>query len=177
MPGELHRCRERQRAVKLARHYRDSERLALAEIAVLLGRSRATIREYLYDPDGSKAQLVKDRYRGTCSRCGAKTSGAGPGQPKSICARCNGRASAKWDRPRIEAALRAWHECHGRPATSTDLSLTYARLRAPHDDGERLRRLQEGWQGGPWPAASVVQEHHGTVKSANEAALRYLSSD
>ncbi len=172
MPGELRRCRERRRAVKLARHYRDSERLALAEIAVLLGRSRATIREYLYDPDGSKARLVKERYRGECSRCGARTSGSGPGHPNTVCARCNGKASAKWDRPRIEQALLAWYRRHGKPATSTDLSLSYARGRAPHDDGERLRRLREGWEGGLWPAASVVQYHYGTVALANIAALQ-----
>ncbi len=171
MAGELLRSTERRRAVQLARHYRDSERLALAEIAVRLGRSRATIREYLYDPDGSKARLLKERYSGECSRCGARTSGSGPGDPKTVCGRCNGAASAKWDRPRIEQALRAWYRRHGKPATSTDLSLSYARARAPHDGGKRLRRLHEDWEGGPWPAASVVQYHYGTVRRANDIAL------
>lgn len=172
MAGELPRSLERRRAVQLARHYRDGERLPLAEIAVLLGRSRATIRGYLYDPDGSKARLVKERYRGHCLCCGARTSGAGPSDPKTLCARCNGSASAKWDRPRIEQALRAWYRQYGRPATSTDLSLSYARGRAPCDGGERLRRLREGWEGGPWPAASVVQYHYGSVTLANIAALQ-----
>jgi hypothetical protein len=171
MARELRRSSERQRAVKLARHYREAERLPLAEIALRLGRSRATVREYLYDPDGSKARRVKERYRGQCSGCGAQTSGSGPGYAKDLCARCNGQASAKWDRQQIEAALRAWYQRHGKLATSTDLSLTYARTRAPYDDGERLRRLQEGWDGGRWPAASVVQDHFGTVRRANRTAL------
>jgi hypothetical protein len=168
---ELPRVSERRRAVQLARHYRETEHLSIAEIASRLGRARATVREYLYDPDGSKEREVKARYYGHCSRCGTKTSSPGPGQPKTLCATCNGHASAKWDCPRIEAALRAWHKRHHKPASTTDLSLAYARKRAPHDDGERLRRLQEGWDGGDWPPASVVQYHFGTIKKANEAAL------
>lgn len=171
MPHELRRVSERQRAVRLARHYRDTEGLPIAEIAMRLGRSRATVRGYLYDPHGIRARQVKERYRGQCSRCAAQTSGSGPGQPKTVCARCNGRASAKWDRPAIEIALRAWLELYGEPATSTDLSLSYARRRASSGDGERLRRLRDGWDGGRWPAASVVQYHYKTVRSANEQAL------
>ncbi len=157
--------------MRLARHYREQERLSIAQIARRLGRSPATVRAYLYDPDGSKARSVKESYRGQCSGCGAPTSGSGPGRARTVCARCNGRASAKWDRPRIEAALRAWYELYGRGASSTDLSLGYARVRAPRDGGVRLRRLTQGWAGGRWPAASVVQYHYGSVRAANRAAL------
>jgi hypothetical protein len=169
--SELRRVSERKRAARLARHYRDTERLTLAQIARLLGRSRATVREYLYDPDGSKARRVKERYRGQCRDCNTLTSGAGPGYPRTRCPRCAARTSAKWDKPRIEAALRAWHQRYGRPATTTDLSQTYARNRAPRDGGARLKRLEEGWEGGAWPAASVVQYHFGTVRLANRAAV------
>lgn len=172
MASELRRVSERKRAAQLARHYRDTERLSLTQIARLLGRSRATVREYLYDPDGSKARRVKERYRGQCRHCNAQTSGAGPGYPRTRCPRCAARTSAKWDKPRIQAALRAWHQRHGRPATTTDLSRAYARKRVPHDGGARLDRLQEGWEGGPWPAASVVQYHFGSMRLANDAALR-----
>lgn len=171
MPPELRRVSERKQAARLARHYRDTEHLSLAQIAQLLGRSRATVREYLYDPDGSKARRVKERYRGQCRHCNAQTSGAGPGYPRTYCPRCANREAAKWDKPRIETAMRAWHIRHGQPATTTDLSRAYARKRAPLDGGARLDRLQEDWEGGSWPAASVVQYHFGSVRLANDAAL------
>jgi hypothetical protein len=158
---------ERARAVKLARHYRGSERLSIGEIAVRLERSPATIREYLYDPDRAKAREVRERYRGVCGSCGAPTSGSGPTRSRPRCARCNGAASAKWSPRLIEAALRAWHARYGAPASNSDLSLTYARRRA----GERLARLSAGWEQGAWPPASVVQYHFGTVREANRAAF------
>jgi hypothetical protein len=158
---------ERARAVRLARHYRDTERLSIGEIAVRLGRSQATIREYLYDPDRQKARSLREHYRGVCRGCGAPTSGAGPARARRRCARCNGAASAKWSRKRIERALRAWHARYGQPAGWGDLSLSYARRRG----GQRLERLNAGWERGEWPAASVVQYHFGTIGAANEAAL------
>jgi hypothetical protein len=169
--AELQRVRERRRAVLLARHYREAQGLSVEQVARRLGRSPATIRSYFYDPTAAKAARVKHGYHGVCARCGAETSGSGPGRDRAICGRCNGRASAEWDRPRIAAALRSWRERYGRPATSTDLSMSYASARAPRDNGVRLRRLQAGWEGGRWPAASVVQYHYGTVLAANRAAL------
>jgi hypothetical protein len=50
--------------------------------------------------------------------------------------------------------------------------LTHAHTAAARDGGVRLRRLQAGWAGGQWPAASVVQYHYGTVERANRIALR-----
>ena len=44
------RVSERRRAAQLARHYRDQEKLTIAEIARRLGRAEATVNEYLYDP-------------------------------------------------------------------------------------------------------------------------------
>ncbi len=145
--------------------------MSIAQIAQRLGRSPATIRSYLYDPDGAKARRVKESYRGACSRCGAPTSGSGPGRAKRICARCNGHARAQWQPTRIAEALRAWFELYGRAASSTDLSRAYARSQVPRDGGARLRRLQAGWDGGRWPSASVVQYHYGSVRLANEAAI------
>jgi hypothetical protein len=172
MSARALRSDERRRAVQLARHYREHENMAVGQIAQRLGRSAATIRGYLYDPDGAKARRIKASYRGTCARCGAATSGSGPAHARLTCARCNGKAGAKWSRARIEEALRAWFELYGRQATSVDLSRAYAQARAPHDSGARLRRLQQGWTGGPWPPASVVQYHYGSVLMANKAALR-----
>lgn len=163
---------ERSRAAKLARYYRDEQGLTVAQIARLLGRTPATIGAYLYDPDGTKTKRVKRRYRGVCRECGASTWGAGPSAAAKLCARCNGAATRKWQLDQIEAALRAWHQTFGKPASSTDLSLTHARMAAAKDAGVRLRRLQAGWVGGQWPAASVVQYHYGTIERANRIALR-----
>jgi hypothetical protein len=58
-----------------------------------------------------------------------------------------------------------------KPASSTDLSLTHAREAATRDGGVRLRRLEDGWAGGSWPAASVVQYHYGSLAEANSVAL------
>jgi predicted transcriptional regulator len=44
------RVNERRRAAQLARHYRDQEKLTIAEIARRLGRAEATVKAYLYDP-------------------------------------------------------------------------------------------------------------------------------
>lgn len=166
--------RERRgRAARLARHYRDAEGISTGEIASRLGRSPATIREYLYDPDRSKARALRQRYRGVCRDCGKSTSGAGPTRPRERCTRCNGTASAKWSKPQIEAALRAWQVRYGAPARSSDLSMSYARRRGGH----RLARLQTGWEQGRWPALSVVQYHFGTLAAANTAALENRTHD
>jgi hypothetical protein len=46
---------ERRRAVALARHFRESEGLSIAQIAERVGRSPATIKAYFCDPsEGNK---------------------------------------------------------------------------------------------------------------------------
>jgi hypothetical protein len=165
------RVAERSRAVRLARYYHNEQGIAVAEIATMLGRAPATISAYLYDPDGSRTRTVRRRYRGRCRQCGTSTWGAGPRSAATLCARCNGASTRKWPPAQIEAALRAWVEMFDKPASSTDLSLTYARKAVTRDGGVRLRRLRDGWAGGAWPAASVVQYHYGTVAHANRVAL------
>ena len=91
----LDRVVERRRAVQLARHYRDQERVSIAEIARRLGRAEATIKAYLYDPTGDKARAVKARYRGVCRGCGAPTASRnGKGDAYAYCKRCHPGAIA-----------------------------------------------------------------------------------
>jgi DNA-binding NarL/FixJ family response regulator len=44
------RVQERRRAVAVARHFRESEGLSIAQIAQRLDRSSATVKAYFYDP-------------------------------------------------------------------------------------------------------------------------------
>jgi transcriptional regulator with XRE-family HTH domain len=56
VPSAYDRVVERRRAVALARHFREAERLSIAQIADRLGRSPATIKAYFYD----RLRLTKD---------------------------------------------------------------------------------------------------------------------
>ena len=96
---------ERRRAVALARHYREAEGLSIAEIASRLGRARATIKAYFYDPTGEKARAVKARYVGVCRGCGAYT------QPRNgkgdAYAYCNGGLPSRGDAAPLDAGAGA----------------------------------------------------------------------
>jgi hypothetical protein len=59
--GPLDRVVERQRAVMLARHYREGEGLSIAQIAWRLGRSRATVKGYFYDPSHANKRPAATR--------------------------------------------------------------------------------------------------------------------
>ena len=86
----MDRVAERQRAVMLARHYREADGLTIAQIAQRLGRSPATVNSYFYDPTGEKAREVKARYRGVCRGCGAPTSPRnGKGDAYAYCTKCH----------------------------------------------------------------------------------------
>ena len=109
------RVSERRRAAQLARHYRDQEKLTIAEIARRLGRAEATVKAYLYDPTGEKARAVKRRYQGVCRGCGRPTAArGGKGDAYEYCKRCHPGAIAPrrtraWVRdrmPRLAGAVR-----------------------------------------------------------------------
>ena len=125
----LDRVTERRRAAQLARHYRDQEGLAIAEIARRLGRAEATIKAYLYDPAGDKARAVKARYRGVCRGCGAPTAPRnGKGDAYAYCKRCHpGAIAPQWTRERVREAMRAWRARYGAAPSSYDWSRTHAR--------------------------------------------------
>jgi hypothetical protein len=159
------RVSERRRAAALARHYREEENLAIAEIARRLGRAEATVKAYLYDPTGEKAREMKARYRGSCRGCGAPTSArAGTRDAYEYCKKCHpGAIAREWTRERVRDAMRAWHSRYGSPPSSYDWSWTHASKRGP----DALARLQDD----VWPAASTVTEVYGSWPAARADAL------
>ena len=154
------RVSERRRAVALARHYRDQEGLAIAEIARRLGCAEGTVKAYLYDPTGDKARAVKARYRGVCRGCGAPTAPRnGKGDAYAYCKRCHpGAIAPEWTRERVREAMRAWRARYGAAPSSYDWSRTHARRRG----GEALKRLRAG----EWPSPSTVIDLYGSWAAA-----------
>ncbi len=114
------RVEERRRAAVLARHFRDVEGLPIAEIAGRLGRSRATVKAYLYDPTGAKAREVKARYQGICHGCGNPTQPRnGKRDAYEYCKRRHPSAiAARWTRDGVREAMLAWFERYGELPTS-----------------------------------------------------------
>ena len=122
---------ERRRAVALARHFRETEGLSIAQIADRLGRSPATVKAYFYDPTGEKARAVKARYQGVCRGCGAYTQPRnGKGDAYAYCKACHpGAIERRWTRERVVGAMCEWRRLHGRLASSYDWSRTRASAR------------------------------------------------
>jgi AraC-like DNA-binding protein len=147
----------------LARHFRESEGLSIAQIAERLGRSPATVKAYFYDPTGEKARAVKARYVGICRGCGAYTQPRnGKGDAYAYCKRCHpGAIQPKWTRELVLQAMTTWVARYGRLPSSYDWTLTHARRRG----GEALDRLSRG----EWPPASVVSRVFGTWGAARVA--------
>ena len=166
----LDRVAERRRAAQLARHYRDHEGLATAEIARRLGRAQATIKSYLYDPTGDKARAVKARYRGVCRGCGAPTAPRnGKGDAYTYCRRCHpGAIAPQWTRERVREAMRAWRSRYGAAPSSYDWSRTHAR----RGGGNALARLTHG----DCPAPSTVSDLYGTWAAGRDDAFGDESS-
>jgi AraC-like DNA-binding protein len=135
--SELDRVVERRRAVALAQHYRYEEGLSIAQIAHRLGRSRATIKAYFYDPTGEKARAVKGRYVGLCRGCGAYTQQRdGKGDAYRYCKRCRpGAIARRWTRERVRAAMREWRSRYGKLSSSYDWSRTHAGVAQRRYDG------------------------------------------
>ena len=156
----LDRVAERQRAVALARHFREAEGLSIAQIAARLGRAPATVKGYFYDPTGDKARAVKARYRGVCRGCGAPTAPRnGKGDAYAYCKRCHpGAIAPQWTQDRVREAMRAWGVRYGAAPSSYDWSRTHARRRG----GEALKRLRAG----EWPAPSTVTDLYGSWAAA-----------
>jgi AraC-like DNA-binding protein len=167
--SDLDRVLERRRAVALARHYREAEGLAIAQIADRLGRSPATIKAYFYDPTGEKARAVKARYQGVCRGCGAYTQPRnGKGDAYAYCKACHpGAIERRWTRQRVLDAMLEWRERYGQLPSSYDWSRTHAHWRG----GEPLERLSAG----DWPSASAVSGAYGSWRAARTAAANRIT--
>jgi hypothetical protein len=161
----LDRVAERQRAVALARHYREAEGLSIAQISERLGRAPATIKSYFYDPSGEKAGAVKARYQGVCRGCGAATQPRnGKGDAYAYCNSCHpGAAIRRVTRGDVRDAMRRWRWQYGAAPSSYDWSRTHARRRG----GEAMARLD----GGVWPAPATVIDLYGTWAAARVDAF------
>ena len=157
---------ERRRAVALARHFRETEGLSIAQIAGRLGRAEATVKAYLYDPTGEKARAVKARYQGVCRGCGAYTQPRnGKGDAYAYCKACHpGAIQRRWTRERVIGAMLEWRARYGQLPSSYDWSRTHACRRG----GEALDRLRTG----DWPSASVVTAVCGSWEAARAAAAK-----
>jgi predicted transcriptional regulator len=69
---------ERRRAVALARHFRESEGLSIAQIATRLGRTPATVKAYFYDPsDANKGPSWEREAEPVCRELRSHLPAAG----------------------------------------------------------------------------------------------------
>jgi DNA-binding MarR family transcriptional regulator len=144
------------------------------EIAERTGLSRSYVSELLGDTNGAKANARRDRYRGTCKGCGARTTGGdGPGAAPDYCWHCaprtaEGRAiRTKWPADRIIAAIRWWNDAYGEPPHALDWSPTEARKRGFTVQADRAERLiAEGRI--PW--VTVAHNRFGSWNAALEAS-------
>ena len=66
-----------------------AEGLTNREIAGQMGVSIAAVKMWFWDTDGSKMKALREKYRGTCEKCGAPTCGSrGPAKAPRLCANC-----------------------------------------------------------------------------------------
>ena len=161
----LDRVAERQRAVALARHFREAEGLSIAQIAQRLGRTPATVKGYFYDPSGEKARAVKARYQGVCRGCGAPTQPRnGKGDAYEYCKGCHpGAAARALTSEAVREAMRRWRSLYGVAPSSYDWSRTHARERG----GEAVVRLSAE----VWPAPATVIDLYGSWAAARADAF------
>jgi hypothetical protein len=127
------------------------------EIAERYDMKTTSVRTILSDPDGSKMRARKERYRGTCRRCGGPTSG-GDGRAKAptICVSCFNielHENRHWTQERIIDAIKRFAAEHGRPPVAPEW------LYGSH-----------GKNGDGYPYATTVLNEFGSWANAIEAA-------
>lgn len=123
--------------------------MATRDIAARLGVTPSTIRDYLSDPEGTKARARRtSKAPGQCARCGRET---GPNRGSRVflhCPACAASCRSRWTR---ESAIGAYHDWLARfssEPTSTDWNRTAASRRG----GQAVTRFTSG----RWPTSSVI---------------------
>lgn len=147
----------RATAVKLAQ-----EGVSRSDICDRLTAAPSTVRGWITDPDGSRAQQRRAGYGAGCERCGTATTGNRPGGARSRCRRCAGARARRWSKPLIRRRVLAWNRRYGRWPRSSDWNATRARERG----GSAWAR----WSGGRWPPASTVTRVYSRFALAVEDA-------
>jgi transcriptional regulator with XRE-family HTH domain len=145
--------------------------LTLEQIADRVGLSASGVRNVFNDPDGTKQKERRERYRGTCKACGAKTDGSNgyKGTP-DYCINCYAitpehRAKITyWTEERIIKAIRRWEKLYGEPPAAPDWNPHNAR----HILGDEKRARR--WETGEWPWFTSVVVRFGSWNAGIEAA-------
>ena len=169
----LDRVVERRRAAQLARHYRDQERVSIAEIARRLGRAEATIKSVSLRSNRREGTRGQGALPGSVSRLrGAHRATERQGRRLRVLQTLPSRRDRAGMDPgtgsrsdaRMASALR---RC-AVSSSSYDWSRTHARRRG----GEALKRLHAA----EWPAPSTVTDLYGAWASARADAWRRLNA-
>lgn len=90
------------------------------EIGALLGLKVSGVSNLINDPDGSKQQSRRERYRGTCRVCGKPTDGSSGFNAPTLCARHNGERTRIWTRESIIEAIQRFARENGKPPVASD---------------------------------------------------------
>jgi hypothetical protein len=151
----------RAQRVELARQLRSG--MKTREIAERLGVTASTVRDYLCDPDGTKARARRSISEcGRCQCCGAQT-----GRPRgqhvfSLCTRCAPAHRARWTRDSVISAYITWRARFAAEPMSTDWNQTHATRRG----GLALERFLSGH----WPTSTVIGRLFGDWSGLRQAA-------
>jgi len=97
----------------------------IAEAGAVVGLTHSGARNILNDPDGSKQRARRERYRGTCARCGGKTDGSCGYRSCTVhCAACAiivQHENKRWTREAVIEAIQLWAAEHdGQPPLASE---------------------------------------------------------
>lgn len=125
------------------------------DLAERFGVARSTISAWLDDRHAEKQLARRERYRGTCETCGAKTTGCNGYNAPNECAKCapaRQHEERYWNKERVLEAIKDFHARNGRRPVAQEW----------HDkhnlDGER------------YPFTSIVIREFGSWANAIEVA-------
>lgn len=142
------------------------------QIAARLGMTRGGVRNLINDPDGSKQRARRDRYRGTCSTCGARTDGSNGRNAPTRCGPCTLQRQHDergWTPTTILESFARFADVMGRPPASVDSQGLAPSIRAQLRP-ERLAEIHRARELGlTLPNYSVVHREFGSWPAALEA--------